>query len=95
MAIRRYAKDKTVLDCFSNSGGFSINAATVAKEVTAVDISEIQVKAVLENAALNGFKNVNAVCADVFEYLRLKNGKTESTALSCWTRPRSRKARRK
>lgn len=72
MAIRRYAKDKTVLDCFSNSGGFSINAATVAKEVTAVDISEIQVKAVLENAALNGFKNVNAVCADVFEYLRLK-----------------------
>ena len=63
MAIRRYAKDKTVLDCFSNSGGFSINAATVAKEVTAVDISEIQV---------NGFKNVNAVCADVFEYLRLK-----------------------
>lgn len=72
MAIRRYAKDKTVLDCFSNSGGFSINAATAAKEVTAVDISEIQVKAVLENAALNGFKNVNAVCADVFEYLRLK-----------------------
>ena len=72
MAIRRYAKDKTVLDCFSNSGGFSINAATVAKEVTAVDISEIQVKAVLENATLNGFKNVNAVCADVFEYLRLK-----------------------
>lgn len=71
MAIRRYAKDKTVLDCFSNSGGFSINAATVAKEVTAVDISEIQVKAVLENAALNGFKNVNAVCADVFEYLRM------------------------
>ena len=64
-------KDKTVLDCFSNSGGFSINAATVAKEVTAVDISEIQVKAVLENAALNGFKNVNAVCADVFEYLRM------------------------
>lgn len=75
MAIRRYAKDKTVLDCFSNSGGFSINAATVANEVTAVDISEIQVKAVLENAALNGFKNVNAVCADVFEYLRLKKRK--------------------
>ncbi len=70
MAIRRYAKGKTVLDCFSNSGGFSLNASTVAKEVTAVDISQFAVDTVLENAKLNGFDNITAVRADVFEYLR-------------------------
>lgn len=70
MAIRRYAMGKTVLDCFSNSGGFSLNASTVAKEVTAVDISQFAVDTVLENAKLNGFDNITAVRADVFEYLR-------------------------
>lgn len=69
-AARRYAKDKTVLDCFCNSGGFSLNCATVAKEVTAVDISQSALDSVNENAALNGFDNVHTVCDDVFEALR-------------------------
>ncbi len=69
-AARRYAKDKTVLDCFCNSGGFSLNCATVAKEVTAVDISQSALDSVNENASLNGFDNVHTVCDDVFEALR-------------------------
>jgi len=69
-AIRRYAKNRSVLDCFSNSGGFSLNAALTAKEVTAVDISPLALENVRRNAELNELKNINTLCGDVFEVLR-------------------------
>ncbi len=69
-AVRRYAQGKAVLDLFCNSGGFSMNAALTAKEVTAVDISETAIASVRENAALNGLNNVTAVTDDVFDALR-------------------------
>ena len=69
LAIRRYASGE-VLDCFCNSGGFSLNAATVAKTVTACDVSELALKNVRDNAALNGYKNIDTLCGDVFEVLR-------------------------
>lgn len=71
-AIRRYVKDKTVLDCFCNVGGFSLNAAAGgAKEVIALDISEKALSDVKENAVLNGYENiVKTLCGDVFEVLR-------------------------
>ena len=68
-AVRRYAQGD-VLDCFCNSGGFSLNAATVANNVIAVDASEFALDNVRKNAELNGFANVQTVCADVFELLR-------------------------
>ena len=68
-AARRYALGE-VLDCFCNSGGFSLNAATVANKVIACDISELALKNVRDNAALNGFKNIETLCGDVFEVLR-------------------------
>lgn len=68
-AVRKYCKGE-VLDCFCNSGGFSLNAATVADEVTACDISELALRNVADNAALNGFGNVRTQCGDVFEILR-------------------------
>ncbi len=68
-AARKYCKGE-VLDCFCNSGGFSLNAATVAKSVIACDISEPALKNVADNASLNGFKNVTTLCGDVFEILR-------------------------
>ncbi|MDY2851803.1 MAG: class I SAM-dependent rRNA methyltransferase [Candidatus Borkfalkiaceae bacterium] len=69
--LRRYVKDKTVLDCFSNVGGFALNAAIGgAKDVTALDISEIAVEYIRKNAELNGLKNIKTECADVFERLR-------------------------
>lgn len=68
-AARRYAKGE-VLDCFCNSGGFTLNAATVAEKVIACDISELALKNVRDNAALNGFDNIETLCGDVFEVLR-------------------------
>ena len=71
-AIRRYAAGGSVLDCFCNSGGFSLNAATTATEVTAVDVSEFALSNVRRNTELNGFTNVKTEKADVFELLRQK-----------------------
>ncbi len=69
-AVRRYVAGKTVLDCFCNSGGFSINSALTAKEVTSVDISALALNNVQTNAKLNGFDNITTVEGDVFEVLR-------------------------
>ncbi|MBO4538770.1 MAG: class I SAM-dependent rRNA methyltransferase, partial [Clostridia bacterium] len=69
--LKRYVKDKTVLDCFCNQGGFSLCAAKYgAKEVVAADISELALESVRKNAEMNGFKNVTTVAADVFELLK-------------------------
>lgn len=67
---RRYAKNGEVLDCFCNSGGFSLNCATVAKSVIAVDVSQLALDNVNENARLNGIENIQTLQGDVFEVLR-------------------------
>lgn len=68
--LKYYVKDKDVLDCFCNVGGFSLCAKKYgAKSVTAVDISKTAIVEVEENAKLNGL-TINTVCADVFEKLR-------------------------
>lgn len=69
LAARKFCRGE-VLDCFCNSGGFSLNAATVADKVTACDISELALKNVNDNAKLNSFKNITTLCGDVFEVLR-------------------------
>lgn len=71
-AIRRYANGGKVLDCFCNSGGFSLNAATVAEQVTAVDVSQFALDNVIKNATLNNIANITTERADVFELLRQK-----------------------
>ena len=69
--IKYYCKDKTVLDCFCNVGGFSLNASkNGAKEVTSLDISEKAIEMVNVNAKLNNLTNINAIRCDVFEKLR-------------------------
>ncbi|MBR2802939.1 MAG: class I SAM-dependent rRNA methyltransferase [Erysipelotrichaceae bacterium] len=69
-AIRPFAKDKRVLDCFCNLGGFALNAAAAgAKEVLGVDASQLAVDAASANAARNGLDNVRFETADVFELL--------------------------
>ena len=79
-ALRRYAAGAEVLDCFSNVGGFSVNAAAAgAKSVLAVDISRTALDEVEKNAARNGFSEiVSTLCGDVFEVLRefKKNGRS-------------------
>ncbi len=72
LALRRYATGQT-LDCFCNSGGFALNAATTATHVTAADISQTALDNVQYNVQLNGLTNITTVCADVFELLRSYN----------------------
>ena len=55
-AVRRYSKGE-VLDCFCNSGGFSLNASTVADKVISCDISPLALKNVEEDATLNNIKD--------------------------------------
>lgn len=70
-AIRPYVRDKSVLDCFSNIGGFGLHAAYYgAKTVTCVDVSNLACENIVKHAKLNNFTQVAAIEADVFDYLR-------------------------
>ena len=74
LKVRQYANGKEVLDCFSYSGGFSLNALLGgAQKVTAVDNSADALARLQENARLNGFSSANleTIQADVFKQLRL------------------------
>ena len=70
-AIQRLCKDASVLDCFTHTGSFALNAGIAgAKEVTGVDASQLGVDQATKNAKLNGLEDrVKFVCADVFELL--------------------------
>ena len=69
------AEGKTVLDCFTHTGAFAFNCAKGgAKHVTAVDISQEAINESKRNCELNGIKNVDFLCEDVFKLLtRLYN----------------------
>lgn len=71
LAVARVAKGKNVLDCFTHTGAFALNAAKAgAKHVTAVDISQDAVALTKANAVMNQLDGVmNFVCADVFDLL--------------------------
>ncbi len=70
-AVARLARGRRVLDCFTHTGSFALNAARGgAASVTAVDISEAEVALVAENAALNGLSAViRPMAADIFDLL--------------------------
>ena len=70
-AIGRLCKGAKVLDCFTHTGSFALNAGiNGAAHVTGVDASELGVAQARENAKLNGLEDtVEFVCADVFDLL--------------------------
>ncbi|MBQ5933879.1 MAG: class I SAM-dependent rRNA methyltransferase [Lachnospiraceae bacterium] len=70
-AVAGICKDKEVLDCFTHTGSFALNAAKGgAAHVTAVDISQTGIDQARENAELNGLGNkIDFVVSDVFDYL--------------------------
>lgn len=72
LKVRKLAKNRRVLDVFSYTGSFAINAARgEAKEVKAVDISEVACALAQRNAQLNGVEEkCEFVVADAFDYLR-------------------------
>lgn len=71
VAIRSICKGKRVLDCFTHTGAFALNAGYGgAKEVLGVDISELGVEQARKNAKLNGLDEVvKFQCCDVFDLL--------------------------
>lgn len=69
--LRRISKGKRIVDCFSHTGGFALNAALGnAKEVVSVDVSKTALDQGYQNACLNHLENrITFVQADVFDYL--------------------------
>lgn len=80
LAVAKIAKGKTVLDCFTHTGSFALNAAMGgAKCVTAVDVSETAIAKAKENAEKNGLTDrMDFLCTNVFDLLpELCKGKSE------------------
>ena len=71
LAVAKLAKGKRVLDCFTHTGSFALNAAMGgAEHVTAVDISASAIEMAKANAARNGLTDrMDFVVADVFDLL--------------------------
>lgn len=71
LAIQRLCKGARVLDCFTHTGSFALNAGIAgAAEVIGVDASELAVQQARDNAALNGLEDIVSFrCEDVFELL--------------------------
>ncbi len=72
IAAASFCKGKRVLDTFTHTGAFGLNAVKAgAKEVISVDISPEAVEMVNKNIELNAAgKKMTAVCADVFDLLK-------------------------
>ncbi len=70
-AIHKLCPGKRILDCFTHTGSFALNAGIAgADSVLGVDASELGILQAQENARLNGLEDkVKFECADVFELL--------------------------
>ena len=67
--VRTISRGLSVLDCYTNQGGFALNAGIGgAERIAAIDCSETALNAVSRNAELNGLK-IETIKADVAEYL--------------------------
>lgn len=71
LAVARLAKGKRVLDCFTHTGSFALNAALGgAERVTGVDVSAAAIELAKANAARNGLSDrAEFFTADVFDLL--------------------------
>ena len=71
LAIQKLCKNARVLDCFTHTGSFALNAGYAgASSVTGVDASQLAVDQATANAKLNGLEDkVKFICEDVFDLL--------------------------
>ena len=71
LAVAKLARGRRVLDCFTHTGSFALNAALGgAERVTAVDVSESAIEMAKQNAARNGLtEKMDFLVADVFDLL--------------------------
>lgn len=70
-AIQKLCFGASVLDCFTHTGSFALNAGiSEAESVIGVDASELSINQAIENARLNRLEDkVSFICEDVFELL--------------------------
>ena len=70
-AIHRICKGADVLDCFTHTGSFALNAGiSGAKSVLGLDISDLAISAARQNAVLNNLDSVvKFECLNVFDVL--------------------------
>ncbi len=69
--IRKYSKNKEVLDVFCYSGGFSLNSGKAgAKNITSIDSSKIALNILEKNFQLNKLPVPEIICGNAFEILR-------------------------
>ena len=71
LAIQKLCRNARVLDCFTHTGSFALNAGMAgAESVLGVDASALAVEQARENARLNHLEDrVRFQCEDVFELL--------------------------
>ena len=71
LAVQKLCRDARVLDCFTHTGSFALNAGIAgAREALGVDASELGVRQAELNARLNGLESrVHFQTADVFDLL--------------------------
>lgn len=94
VAARKYASG-TALDCFTNTGAFALHFAPRCESVTGVDVSAESLELARRNCELNGFRNVDFIERNVFDYLREMESGKRSFDLICLDPPafaRNRKA---
>ncbi len=95
-AVARIARGRRVLDCFTHTGSFALNAARGgALHVHAVDVSETAVEMARENAVLNGLDGIMSFeAADVFDLLpNLRRGEYDMIILDPPAFTKSRKTK--
>ncbi len=71
LAVMKLANGMKVLDCFTHTGSFGLNAAKGgAEHVTSVDVSQCAIDMAKANAKRNGLSDkIDYLCTDVFELL--------------------------
>ena len=71
LAVAKLARGRRVLDCFTHTGSFALNAAKGgAEHVTAVDVSASAIEMAKANARRNGLsEKMDFLVADVFDLL--------------------------
>lgn len=79
--LRNYCKDKNILNCFSYSGGFTLNALQGgANSVVSIDSSQPALDQLVKNLKKNGLSmdRSHSICGDVFVELRKLRDRAES-----------------
>lgn len=79
--LGQYCLDREVLNCFSYTGGFTLNALRGgAKKVTSIDSSQPAIDQMSINIRKNDFdsEKCTSICGDVFKELRLMRDKAQS-----------------